>query len=107
MSSEVFTQILLAVISIAGALVSAYLVPYLKSKFTSEQLDNLAYYITVAVRCAEQIYTPEQWQEKKQYVVDYAKNIVANHVKIDLSDDQLDAIIEGIVNEVKKGGSND
>lgn len=102
MTEELFVKIILAIITIIGGLVSAYVIPYLKAKFSTEQLDTLTYYITVAVRCAEQIYTPEQWAEKKSYVTTYAKDVINDLVKINLTDEQLDAIIEGIVNEVKK-----
>lgn len=101
MNSELFVKIILAIVSICGALVTAYVVPFIKSKISSEELSKLFEYVKIAVRCAEQIYTVEQWQEKKEYVMNYVMNIMNEKLHINLSYDQIDTIVEGIVNEVK------
>lgn len=101
MNSELFVKIILAIVSICGALVTAYVVPFIKSKISSEELSKLFEYAKIAVRCAEQIYTVEQWQEKKEYVMNYVMNIMNEKLHINLSYDQIDTIVEGIVNEVK------
>jgi len=103
MTEKLFVEIALAVISIISALVSAYFVPYLRSRFSAEQLAIFERYVERAVRCAEQIFTPEEWEQKKEYVLEYSKGIINNLVKINLTDEQINTIIEGIVNEVKKG----
>ena len=101
MNSELFVKIILAIISICGALVTAYVIPFIKSKISSTELNKLIEYAKIAVRCAEQIYTVEQWQEKKEYVMDYVMKIMNEKLHINLSYDQIDTIVEGIVNEVK------
>jgi hypothetical protein len=101
MNSELFVKIILAIISICGALVTAYVIPFIKSKISSTELNKLFEYVKIAVRCAEQIYTVEQWQEKKEYVMNYVMNIMNEKLHIELSYDQIDTIVEGIVNEVK------
>lgn len=101
MNGELLVKIVLAIISICGALVTAYVIPFIKSKISSTELNKLFEYAKIAVRCAEQIYTVEQWQEKKEYVMNYVINIMNEKLHIDLSYDQIDTIVEGIVNEVK------
>ena len=101
MNSELFVKIILAIISICGALVTAYVIPFIKSKISSTELNKLFEYVKIAVRCAEQIYTVEQWQEKKEYVMNYVMKIMNEKLHINLSYDQIDTIVEGIVNEVK------
>ena len=101
MNGELLVKIVLAIISICGALVTAYVIPFIKSKISSTELNKLFEYAKIAVRCAEQIYTVEQWQEKKEYVMDYVMNIMIEKLHINLSYDQIDTIVEGIVNEVK------
>lgn len=101
MNGELLVKIVLAIISICGALVTAYVIPFIKSKISSTELNKLFEYVKIAVRCAEQIYTVEQWQEKKGYVMNYVMNIMNEKLHIDLSYDQIDTIVEGIVNEVK------
>lgn len=101
MNGELLVKIVLAIISICGALVTAYVIPFIKSKISSTELNKLFEYVKIAVRCAEQIYTVEQWQEKKEYVMNYVMNIMNEKLHIELSYDQIDTIVEGIVNEVK------
>lgn len=101
MNGEIFTQIVLAIITIVGAVVSAYVIPFIKSKITDADMQRLLEFVKIAVRCANQIFTPEQWAEKKNYVVRLAKEFIAQNLKIELTDEQVDAIIEGLVNIVK------
>ncbi len=101
MNGEIFTQIVLAIITIIGALVSAYVVPFIKTKITDADMQRLMEFVKIAVRCANQIFTPEQWEQKKQYVLNLVKEFIETNLKIALTDEQINAIIEGIVNEIK------
>jgi len=102
MNGELLTTIILAIISIAGALVSAYVIPFIKSKTTAGDWDRLIEFVKIAVRCANQIYTPEEWKEKKEYVVNQVQAFILTSLKIELTLEQIDTIIEGVVNEIKK-----
>lgn len=76
----------------------------IKGKLTEDQLKLLNQFVTIAVKCAEQIHSSEQYKEKKQYVIDYINTLIDNDtIKIKLTAEQIDTIIEGIVFEVKKG----
>ena len=101
MQGEMFVKVILSLFSVISILVTAYVIPYLKSKIGNEEFDKLITYVTVAVRCAEQIYKPEQWEEKKEYVMNYVMDIMNNKLRISLTYDELDTIVEGIVNEIK------
>lgn len=103
MTTDMFIRLIMAIASIVGIVISAYVIPFIESKYTREELECLMIYIEKAVRCAEQIYTPEEWLAKKRYVVTYIKNLIGSAIKIDLTDEQIDTLIEGVVNEVKKG----
>ena len=106
MNGQIFTQIALMIISIVGALVSAYVIPYIKSKTTKSDWDKLIEFVKIAVRCANQIYTPEQWEDKKKYVVNQVQAFILTSLKIELTVDQINTIIEGVVNEIKKMDGN-
>lgn len=67
-------------------------------------MEQLVDYCILAVRAAEQMFTPEQWMEKKEYVTAYITDIVNNKLKIGLDEQDINNIIEGVVNEVKKAG---
>ncbi len=101
MNGQLFTQIILAILSILGALISAYVIPFIKTKMSEADMQRLVEFVKIAVRCANQIFTPEQWEQKKQYVLNLAKEFIETNLKITLTDEQIDAIIEGLVNIVK------
>lgn len=104
MTTDLFMKLVMSLISVLGVIFTAYVVPMIKANISQKQLDQLSYYISVAVRCAEQIYTPEQWKEKKQYVFDYILDITNSKLHINLNEKDIDVIIEGIVNEIKHDG---
>ena len=104
MNNELFIQIVGAVITIIVSLVSAYLVPWLKAKISKDQIDTFNYYLELAVKCANQIYTEEQWKEKKDYVTEYIIDVVNDKLSLTLSPQDIDTLIEGMVNKVKKEG---
>lgn len=104
MTTELFIKLATSIISILGVIFTAYIVPLIKANVSQKKLDQLSYYVSVAVRCAEQIYTPEQFKEKKQYVVDYVLDVVNSKLHINLNEQDIDIIIEGIVNEIKHDG---
>lgn len=100
-NSDVIVNFVLALISVLSVVITSYVVPYIKSKIGENKFDRLIYYISVAVRCAEQIYTKEQWMEKKQYVMDYVLDLANEKLHLDFTYGQLETIVEGIVNEIK------
>ena len=104
MTEELFVKIILALITIIGSIVSAYVVPYLRTKIGADQLEKANYYIKKAVRCADQLFTEDEWKEKKAYVMNYAMRIVNDKLHINLTEEDVNVIIEGIVNEVHKAG---
>jgi ABC-type antimicrobial peptide transport system permease subunit len=103
---ELLTKVLLSVISICSALITAYVVPYVKSKISANEFDTLTTYISCAVRCAEQIYTKEEKTQKKDFVIEYARNILNEKLHLDISYEELDTLVEGIVNEIKHCDKN-
>lgn len=101
MNEKLFLEIASGVITIAVALVTGLLIPYLRTKIDSAKLKELDYYISMAVRCAEQLYTPDQWKEKKAYVTQYVTDVINNLLKLKLTPEEIDALIEGAVNQIK------
>lgn len=65
-------------------------------------MDRLVYFATVAVKFANQTFTQEQWKEKKQAVTLYLRQTIADKIKINITAEDLDKIIEAIVYEVKQ-----
>lgn len=90
------TQIILAIITLIGAVITRYLIPWIKEKTNEKQFEALKILAKVGVYAAEQIFTSDQWKEKKQYVLDLLKQ---NGYTVD--DAAVDALIESLVRELR------
>ena len=90
------TQIILAIITLIFGLITRYAIPWIKSKLEERQYDVFNGLVRVGVFAAEQIFTSDQWKEKKQYVVDLLKD---NGYDVDSM--AVDALIESTVKELK------
>ena len=90
------TQIILAIITLIGAIITRYLIPWLKDKLDDRQYNVLATLVRVGVFAAEQLFSSEQWKEKKQYVVNLLKE---NGYTVDTT--AVDALIESTVRELR------
>ena len=93
---------MISIIAIIGAVVSSYIIPWLRETINEKELDRLIYFATVAVKFANQTFTPEQWQEKKAAVTEYLQDVIAKKINITITAEDLDKIIEAIVYEVKQ-----
>ena len=75
------------------------LIPYIKSKTTTEQQKEINAWVKIAVSAAEQIYTGSgRGEEKKAYVLEWLRS---HGVTVD--DEKLDAMIEAAVYELTQG----
>lgn len=93
------TPIIEAVIALAGVVVSCVLIPYIKSKTTTEQQKEINAWVKIAVAAAEQIYVGSgRGEEKKAYVINWLRE---HGVTVDEA--KLDALIEAAVYELTNG----
>lgn len=93
------TPIIEAVIALAGVIVSCILIPYIKSKTTTEQQKEINAWVKIAVAAAEQIYVGSgRGEEKKAYVINWLRE---HGVTVDEA--KLDALIEAAVYELTNG----
>lgn len=87
------TPILKAVFALCAALVTTFLIPYIKSKTTKEQQEKINSWVKIAVAAAEQVYTGSgRGKEKKAYVLQFLKN---KGFTFDM--DAIDKLIESAV----------
>lgn len=92
------TNVVIAIMVLIGALISTFLVPYIKTRLTNEQLGTVKFWVNVAVKAAEMIYTGSGLgTKKKEYVVAFL-----NEKGFKLNTDELDNLIEAAVLELKK-----
>lgn len=104
MTNELYMQIFQLLVTILLGIITAYVIPLIKSKVSKDQMETLIYYVNIAVKAASQIYTKEQWQEKKDYCMNYLKNVTNEKLNISLSDEEMSTLIEGVLNGLKATG---
>jgi hypothetical protein len=93
------TTIVEAVAALIAAIITAFVVPYIKSRTTTNQQQQINAWVRIAVTAAEQIYAGSgRGEEKKAYVIDWLRK---HGVTVDES--KLDALIEAAVFELNKG----
>ena len=102
MGYEIIKPLVEAIIGVVAVIITGYLIPWLRGKIGEAKFDKLSAFTALAIRTAEQIYTVEQWQEKKAYVLEYVSN-KAQEIGINMSAEDIENLIEGLVNEIKKG----
>lgn len=100
MTPEQITKIIEALLTILGIIVSAYVIPWIKTKINAEKLEQLKQFCEQAVRSAEQIYTPDENKLKKAYVQALINEYVEK-LGLGINEAEVEAVIEGVVNYVK------
>ena len=104
MSNELFVKIISAIITIIVSLITAFVIPAIKSHINEKDMETIMKYARIAIMAADQLYTKEQWQEKKQYVYEYICAVVNDKLHVKLTPEDIDTIIEGLVNEIHENG---
>lgn len=92
------TQIIVAVITLIFGLIAKYAIPYLKEKYSTEQLEKMKLWAKVAVEAAEMIYTGSgRGEEKKKYVLAFLNS---KGFSVDM--ETLENLLESAVLELKQ-----
>ena len=94
------TLIIEAAFALLAAIITAIVIPSLKSKTTASQQSEINAWIRIAVTAAEQIYKGQgRGEEKKEYVLNWLRER-----GIIVDEDKLDALIEAAVYELTNNG---
>lgn len=96
------TPIINAVIALLAAIITTFLIPWLKEKYELEKLNKLKEWVAVAVEAAEKLFEHGMNAEKKEYVLEFLakKGYYVNT-------DDIDALIESAVYWLKHGELNE
>lgn len=96
------TPIVESIITLAVALVTAFLIPYIKGKISEEKYAEIQTWVTVAVEAAEMIYVGTgRGAEKKEYVLQF---LAKKGYSLDI--DSLEALIEAAVLGIQEVGES-
>ena len=92
------TDVIYAAIVLVMAIITTFVIPYIKTKTTQTQFDNIKTLVKVAVQAAEMIYVETgMGASKKAYVVEYL-----NSKGYNLDTDTINNLIEAAVLELKQ-----
>lgn len=90
------TPIVNAVIALIAAIITTFLIPWIKSKIDAAKLAQIVEWVGIAVRAAEQIYNESgMGEKKKQYVLDFLAS-----KGFTLDPDSINAMIEAAVKDL-------
>lgn len=94
------TAVMNAVAALIAAIVSTFLIPWIRSKITTQQREQLVAWVKIAVSAAEQIFKGSgRGEEKKQYVLDFlAKN------GFSINENSVNVAIEAAVKQLNSEG---
>jgi type II secretory pathway pseudopilin PulG len=93
------TVIIEAVIALIGVIITAIVIPYIRSKTTVAQQQQINNWVKIAVAAAEQIYLGTgRGTEKKAHVIAFL-----NSKGVTLDVESVDAMIESAVYELTHG----
>ena len=93
------TPIIEALFTLLAAVVTAVVIPCIKSRTTVQQQAEISAWVKIAVTAAEQLYTGAgRGKEKKDYVLNL---LTANGITVD--EKKLDAMIESAVYDINNG----
>ena len=86
------------VLTIILALITAFVIPWLKEKIGDAKFEQILKWVETAVKAAEQLYKGSgRGAVKKSFVVDFL-----NEKGIDIDQDSLDKLIESAVLDLNK-----
>lgn len=93
------TPIIEAVAALIAVLITAVIIPFIKSKTNAQQQAEINEWVKIAVAAAEQLYVGQgRGEEKKRYVIDW---LHAHGISLDTA--KMDALIEAAVYELNQG----
>ena len=93
------TPIISAALTLIMAVITTFLIPYLKTKIDSNKFEKIQTWVKVAVEAAEMIYVGTgRGEEKKAYVLEF---LHGKGFTLDMT--SIDNLIESAVLELKNG----
>ena len=92
------TDVVSAIITLIVALLTTFLIPYLRKKLKEEDFNTIKMWVEIAVKAAEMIFVgTNRGAEKKQYVMDFLKTKGFN-----LDEESVNNLIESAVQELNE-----
>lgn len=101
MNEQVFNIVLL-LIPVIGAVITGILIPYVKTKISATQMDEIIKWVTKAVQAAEVLFdAPKSGEEKREYVINFIDKMF-NSKKEVITKDQIRILLESAWKQMKE-----
>lgn len=93
------TPIIESVVALFAAIITAFVVPWIKRKTSQQDRDELLKWVDIAVAAAEQLFDSNKGPQKKKYVVSFLEE----RGFFTFSDHEIDRAIEASVLRLHRG----
>ena len=102
MNQSIF-NLILALIPVIGFIITAYVVPIFKEKFTDVQIKNIEYWVVKAVRAAEALFIEgASGEAKREYVIHFIEDKFNKNGKELITEEQIRILLEAAWEEYIK-----
>lgn len=102
MNDQLFNVVLLF-ISVIGAIITGFIVPYFKTKLSATQMEEINKWVTKAVEAAEVLFdSPKTGVEKREYVISFIDNMFNSKKEI-ITRTQIQVLLEAAWLQMNKG----
>lgn len=98
---EIILEAVKLTIMILAAVITRYVVPWLKAKTENETMAAIIDWTAQAVLAAEQTHQAQTGPERKRIVVRFLKSVLEAK-NISLTDDEIDTMIEAAVKQMNE-----
>lgn len=94
-------EFIMGIISIFGAVITYFIIPYIKAGISSEKLGQYQEWAALAVKTAEMLWTETgHGADKKAYAADFLDGLFNAKKKV-LTKEQINILIESAVQELQ------
>lgn len=99
MDERLFNVIMLF-IPVVCVVITGYIIPYIRLKMSTTQLDEIEKWVEKAVSCAEIIFdVPKSGAEKREYVINFIDKTFNSKKQI-ITRDQINILLEAAVKQM-------
>ena len=93
MSDNMF-KFIMTLVPVFGAIITYFVIPYIKSKVSQTQMEEIIKWVTKAVEAAEVLfYVPKSGEEKREYVIKFIDKMF-NSKKEVITEEQIRILLE-------------
>ena len=100
--NELLFHIILFLIPVIGAAITGILIPYVKTKVSAAQMEEITKWVTKAVQAAEILFdAPKSGGEKRDYVINFIDKTFNSRKEI-ITKDQIRILLEAAWKQMHK-----